>query len=78
MATIQIRIDDSIKTKSDQLFKKLGIDTSTAVRMFLIAAIEKNGIPFDISFSKSSIELWSTTEEIQAGMNKLWEDATSE
>ena len=34
-STIQVRVDDDLKTKSDTLFKDLGTDTTTAIRMFL-------------------------------------------
>lgn len=78
MATIQIRIDDSIKSESDQLFKSLGLDTSTAVRMFLIASIENNGIPFEVGHKKKSFELWSSEEDITTGMNRIWEEAVNE
>ena len=46
--TIQVRVDDSLKDSTDQLFSSLGLDTSTAIRMFLIASIEANGIPFAV------------------------------
>ena len=46
--TIQVRVDDNLKDSVDLLFTSLGLDTSTAVRMFLIAAIEARGIPFPI------------------------------
>ena len=32
-STIQIRVDDDLKNKSDQLFKDLGTDTTSAIRM---------------------------------------------
>ena len=32
--TIQIRVDDDLKKKSDSLFRDLGTDTTTAIRMF--------------------------------------------
>ena len=44
--TIQVRVDDQLKDSADTLFASLGLDTSTAVRMFLIAAMEAGGIPF--------------------------------
>ena len=34
-STIQVRVDDELKSKSDALFKDLGTDTTTAIRMFL-------------------------------------------
>ena len=48
MATIQVRVDDSMKAEADSLFSALGLDTSTAVRMFLAAALYNNGIPFAV------------------------------
>jgi DNA-damage-inducible protein J len=48
MATVQIRIDDSMKSAADDLFVSLGLDISTAVRMFLAAALERDGLPFAV------------------------------
>ena len=47
-STIQIRVDDDLKTKSDSLFKDLGTDTTSAIRMFLAQAVANNGFPFEI------------------------------
>lgn len=47
-STIQVRVDDDLKTKSDALFKDLGTDTTTAIRMFLTQALAVNGFPFKI------------------------------
>lgn len=48
MATLQLRVDDSLKTKADALFSSLGLDTSTAVRIFLASSVENNGLPFAV------------------------------
>ena len=48
MATRQMRVDDHLKTAADDLFASLGLDTSTAMRMFLVAAMEAGGIPFAV------------------------------
>jgi len=47
-STIQIRVDDDLKIKSDELFKDLGTDTTTAIRMFLTQALAVKGFPFEI------------------------------
>ncbi|MCL1919416.1 MAG: type II toxin-antitoxin system RelB/DinJ family antitoxin [Peptococcaceae bacterium] len=46
--TIQVRVDDQLKESADILFSSLGLDTSTAIRMFLIAAMDVGGIPFAV------------------------------
>ncbi len=48
MATVQIRIDDALKSRVDSLYNSLGMDTTTAVRMFFMASLERDGIPFDV------------------------------
>jgi len=48
MATIQVRIDDDIKAAADSLFSDLGLDTSTAVRMFIAASLAESGLPFSV------------------------------
>ena len=47
-STIQIRVDDELKSNADSLFKELGTDTTTAIRMFLTQAVASNGFPFEI------------------------------
>lgn len=47
-STIQVRVDDELKMKSDNLFKDLGIDTTAAIRIFLTQAVAYNGFPFEI------------------------------
>ena len=47
-STIQVRVDDELKIKSDNLFRDLGTDTTTAIRIFLTQAVAYNGFPFEI------------------------------
>ena len=54
MATFQITIDDHIKKEADKLFFSLGLDTDTAIRIFLKASIENEGIPFPVKHNKYS------------------------
>jgi len=69
MATIQIRVDDNIKTAADSLFSNLGLDTSTAVRMFLSAAIEKEGIPFAVKRRKPNADLLEAIQDTRNRKN---------
>ena len=47
--TIQVRVDDQLKESADMLFSSLGLDTSTAIRIFLVASMRAGGIPFSIT-----------------------------
>ena len=52
MATLQLRVDDTLKAKADSLFSSLGLDMSTAIRIFLVSAVENNGLPFPVRHSE--------------------------
>ena len=63
MATLQIRIDDTLKQQADYLFSSLGLDTSTAVRIFLNAAVEHEGIPFSVAHDTQRFSLQKAIED---------------
>lgn len=67
-STIQVRVDDDLKTKSDALFKDLGTDTTTAIRIFLTQALAVNGFPFEIKRANPNPYEALTEHEI---LNKL-------
>ena len=70
-STIQIRVDDDLKSKSDQLFKDLGTDTTSAIRMFLTQAVATNGFPFEIKRQTESNPYAPMTEsELIAKLQK--------
>ena len=46
--TIQIRADAKVKKDVQLILKKLGLDLSTAINIYLVQIIEKNGIPFEV------------------------------
>lgn len=54
MATslVQVRIDDNLKNQASEIYEALGIDLSTAVRMFLKRSVMVNGIPFSMIIPK--------------------------
>ena len=44
--TIQVRIDEATKNKAAAVLNNLGMDTSTAINVFLRQVIAENGLPF--------------------------------
>ena len=47
MALLQIRVDEELKNQANAIYNELGIDLSTAVRMFLKKSVLEGGIPFE-------------------------------
>jgi len=54
-SVIQIRIDEDLKNEAAAVFDRLGIDTPTAVRMFMKRAVLENGIPFRMTIPKTEL-----------------------
>ena len=46
MAIIQFRVDDNLKAEATSVFEQLGLDLSSAMRMFLKRSVDVKGIPF--------------------------------
>ena len=55
MATINIRVDDNLKEQASVLFDNLGMDLSTAVRMFLKKSVQVGGIPFEVVYDDGTL-----------------------
>jgi DNA-damage-inducible protein J len=51
---INIRVDNAVKNKAQDIFSSLGMDMTTAINIFLRQAIRKNGIPFELITEQSS------------------------
>ncbi len=46
---IQVRVDDALRQEATEIFEELGIDMSTAVRMFLKRTVKEKGLPFPMT-----------------------------
>jgi len=38
-------VDDQLKTQAERVLKSIGLDSSTAIRMFLAAVVNEQGLP---------------------------------
>ncbi len=68
MASINIRVDDDVKIKAQELFSSLGMDMSTAMNIFLRQAIAFGGIPFTIRQPRFNAETEQTIFEAHNGI----------
>ena len=47
-AVIQTRVDSALKYDADSFFESIGMDTTTAIRIFLKQVLIQRKIPFEI------------------------------
>ena len=62
---LNVRVDSNLKKESDALFKKLGLNMSTAINMFLTKCVNTSSIPFEISVPKPSRSLKKALKEAE-------------
>jgi DNA-damage-inducible protein J len=53
MATISIRVDDTLKKQAETLFSELGLTLSTATTAFYKQAVRQDGMPFRLSLRRN-------------------------
>lgn len=53
-ALVQVRIDNELKSQAIKVFSDVGLDLSTAIKIFLKRSVQKKGIPFAMNLDESS------------------------
>ena len=65
------RIDEDLKTQATAIYDKLGMDLSSAVRIFLKRSVMVNGVPFDMTLPKQEYK----AEKAVSAVKKLSAEA---
>lgn len=84
MAVLQVRVDDDLKNQASAIYNELGIDLSTAIRMFLKRTVLERGIPFDTKLDDVTlkgilaIERMRTISEQNGNSNMSLDDINEE
>ena len=53
---LQVRIDDELRKDAAEIFRSLGLDMSSAVRLFLRRVVAEQGLPFKMVIEKKADE----------------------
>lgn len=65
MGVLQVRVDDELKNQATKVFDDIGLDLSTAIRMFLKKSVQVRGIPFETKMDRTGIEMLAALKELQ-------------
>ena len=60
---LNIRVDSNLKKEAENLFKKLGLNMSSAINVFLAQSVREQAIPFEIYVEKPSKKLTKALKE---------------
>lgn len=64
-SVINVNVDAKVKEEATAILKDLGLNMSTAINMFLVQVIKKDGIPFEIVNPKPSKDLIRALKELE-------------
>lgn len=53
---VQLRVEEQLKTEASDIFEQLGLDLSSAIRIFLTRAVQEKGIPFSMKLNTPHYE----------------------
>ena len=68
MATVTARVDENVKKEAETLFKKMGLNLSTAMNLFLKKCILEQGIPFELKIpNRETLKVMQETDDILSG-----------
>lgn len=67
MSTLQIRIDDKLKQKSKKVFEKMGLDMSSAVKLFFQQTALLQALPFQ-PMTKNGLTIKQEAEVLRSSM----------
>lgn len=67
-ANISIRLNSDLKKNFDILCNELGFNMSTAITMFIKAAVREQGIPFALSINDYNKETRKVIEDANKGI----------
>lgn len=76
-ATLNLRVNPTVKERAEEVLSKLGIPMSTAIDMYLNQIFLTGGIPFAVTLPKAPDTINAdlmTTAELHAKLQKGYDD----
>ncbi len=62
---LNIKVDSHLKKEAEELFKRLGLNMTSAINVFLTQSVKEQAIPFEISDKKNSKKLLKSLKEAE-------------
>jgi len=69
--TLQIRIEEDLRTEADGVLREIGLDVPSAVRLFLTKVVQTRSIPFELKASGMRVVELAVDPDIHARMDEI-------
>ncbi len=73
--TLQVRIEEDLRTEADEVLHEIGLDVPSAVRLFLTKVVQTRSIPFELKapgFRVVELAVDPTTQARMDEIGSLW------
>lgn len=64
-SNLNVRIDSNLKADAENLFKRLGLNMSSAINIFLTQSVREQAIPFEIHEDRPNKKLLKALKEVK-------------
>lgn len=68
-SVIQVRVDQELKRQAEELFDDMGLDTTSAIRLFLKQSVIRECLPFSIKRYSKKKKKYREDQESQTSTN---------
>ena len=73
-AVVRARVDSHLKSEAEEVFSKLGLTTTEAIRMFLSQVRLRGGLPFSVSVPSDNSDLLVSDTMRNAALDSVFDD----
>ena len=72
-SNLRLRVDPELKAQAAALYESLGMDLSTATRIFYIQSLRCHGLPFKVKADKPNAVTLAAMEDAGSDLSKVYE-----
>lgn len=69
--TLQIRLEEGLRSEADKVLQEIGLDLPSAVRLFLTRVVRTRGIPFELTADRPRVVELPADAAMQAKMDEI-------
>ncbi len=71
MRNLQVRLPDGLREDADKILDEMGMDMSTAIRIYLRKVVQTRSIPFPLEAPQPAAETIPVDAETQTKMDRV-------
>lgn len=68
--TLQVRVEEDLRSEADGVLSEIGLDVPSAVRLFLTKVVQTRSIPFELTAAPRVVEI-GVDAATQAKMDEI-------